>query len=82
MTYGAALALSSLYRLAEISYSLLYSTGIAAYSDRWLPSVPSGDPTSKLFRPRTMFFAASTRASRFLPFKLPSFLFLSLKLPS
>ncbi len=29
-----------------------------------------------------MFLAALTRASRFLPFKLPSFLFLSLKLPS
>ncbi len=39
-------------------------------------------PNIKTFRPRTMFLAALTRASRFLPFKLPSFLFLSLKLPS
>ncbi len=33
----------------------LYSTGIAAYSDRWLPSVTSGDPTSKLFDPALCF---------------------------
>ncbi len=34
------------------------------------------------FDPALCFFAALTRASRFFPFKLPSFLFLSLKLPS
>jgi len=33
----------------------LYSTGIAAYSDRWLPRVASGDPTSKLFNPALCF---------------------------
>ena len=32
------------------------------------------------FDPALCFFAALTRASRFFPFKLPSFLFLSLKL--
>ncbi len=37
-------------------------------------------PNIKTFRPRTMFLAALTRASRFLPFKLSFFLFLSLKL--
>ncbi len=33
----------------------LYSTEIAAYSDRWLPRVASGDPTSKLFNPALCF---------------------------
>ncbi len=61
-------------------FSRLYSTEIAAYSDRSLSSVSSDDSTSKLFRLRTMFFAALTHASRFLSFKLSSFLFLSLKL--
>ncbi len=37
-------------------------------------------PNIKTFQPRTMFLAVLTRASRFLPFKLSSFLFLSLKL--
>ncbi len=57
----------------------LYSTEARVHSDRWLPSVSSGDPTSKLCDP-ALFLAALTRASRFLPFKLPSFLFLSLQL--
>jgi len=46
---------------------LLYSTEARVYSDRWLPRVPPRDPTSKLFRPRTMFFRCVDPCKSFFP---------------
>ncbi len=45
----------------------LYSTEARVYSDRWLPRVPPRDPTSKLFRPRTMFFRCVDPCKSFFP---------------
>jgi hypothetical protein len=61
-------------------FSRLYNTEIATYSYHWLSRISFNNSTSKLFQSCTMFFAASTRASHFLLFKLSSFLFLLLQL--
>ncbi len=63
------------FQMVDLPSAYLYSTEARVHSDRWLPSVTSGDPTSKLFRSRTMFLPALTRASRFFPLQLPFFRF-------
>ncbi len=47
--------------------SFLYSTETEGCSDRLLPRCTSGDPTSKLLRLRTMFFARVDPCKSFFP---------------